>query len=570
MHSKPFLFYYQPFIITDYFGNIEADGEPVWKIRFAPNETGNWQYNLRLIDETGSAEYPTQTFECTASDNHGYLRAGNNRYLQFDDGTAYFAIGENMGWYNSIAIYEYRNWMGALADNGGNYIRIWMATWGFSLEWEDTGLGNYTNRQDEAFTLDWVLDFAAQKDIYIMLCLINHGQFSAITNPEWEDNPYNAENGGPCLEPGDFFSNETAISYFKRRMRYIIARWGYSTNLQSWELWNEVSWVDNFANIRNYVGAWHVQMAAFIGDLDVYDHLVSTSFAHTEYEPNTWNHPLIDFTQVHLYITSQNAQNIHHDWTQNYLEQFDKPMIVGEYGFGSLGPDFSIQNDPNGIDLHNSLWAATVSGAFGTAMTWWWDSYIHTQNLYYHFFPVSEFAASLDFFSQEFTPVTLQSEPLRSFALQGQSDIYGWVQNMFYNWERVHDFGIPDSVYNLALTLTDLTYDGFYKIEWRNCSTGHIFTNDTLNATGGQLSFDVPTILWDYAYKLSFIGPTGIEENKENYPRWCLVEQSYPNPFSAKAIIPYSLPGPGRVELSIYNVNGQLVKLLIFLFCLKR
>lgn len=41
--------------------------------------------------------------------------------------------------------------------------------------------------------------------------------------------------------------------------------------------------------------------------------------------------------------------------------------------------------DPDGIGLHNDLWAPSVSLAAGTAMMWWWDSYIAPYNLYHHF-----------------------------------------------------------------------------------------------------------------------------------------------------------------------------------------
>ena len=74
----------------------------------------------------------------------------------------------------------------------------------------------------------------------------NHGQVSTGVNPEWNDNPYNAANGGPATNTWDFFTNATAINLHKNRLRYIIARYGYAQSIQSWELFNEIDWTDQF------------------------------------------------------------------------------------------------------------------------------------------------------------------------------------------------------------------------------------------------------------------------------------------------------------------------------------
>jgi len=37
----------------------------------------------------------------------------------------------------------------------------------------------------------------------------------------------------------------------------------------------------------------------------------------------------------------------------------------------------------------------------------------------------------------------------------------------------------------------------------------------------------------------------------------------YPNPFNPETTIEYGLPNPGFVELSIYDINGKLVRTLV-------
>jgi len=70
-----------------------------------------------------------------------------------------------------------------------------------------------------------VFNMARQDDIYIELVLLNHGAFSATVDPEWDANPYNSANGGPCDTPQCFATDPQAKQYFQRRLRYIAARW---------------------------------------------------------------------------------------------------------------------------------------------------------------------------------------------------------------------------------------------------------------------------------------------------------------------------------------------------------
>jgi hypothetical protein len=56
------------------------------------------------------------------------------------------------------------------------------------------------------------------------------------------------------------------IFYNIIRYRYIIARWAYSTAVHSWELWNEMDWIDNFAAHATDAGNWHSQFYSCIFD----------------------------------------------------------------------------------------------------------------------------------------------------------------------------------------------------------------------------------------------------------------------------------------------------------------
>ncbi|OFX24953.1 MAG: hypothetical protein A2033_17085 [Bacteroidetes bacterium GWA2_31_9] len=397
-------FLYQDYTITDANGNLSANGSPVWKIRFAPDVTGTWTYKVICTDGTGMSAPNNGSFICSTSTDPGFVRKANNTFLKFDNGSLYFAIGENVGWYGTKKVYDYKLWLDSLAANGCNYIRVWMAAWSFAVEWNNTGLGNYHNRQDRAFMLDWVINYASQKGIYIQLCLINHGQFSTNVNPEWDTNPYNSNNGGPINYPGEFFSNTNAKNLFKRKLRYLNARWGYSKNLMAWELCNEIDWVDNYTNYSSSITYWHDEMAKYLKGIDVNNHLVTTSYAHDYYESATWNLSSIDYTQIHKYENATDPILTQVSQISTYRSYYNKPVIMGEFGFESLS--YTTTNDPNGISLHNSTWANCFTGGFGSALPWWWDNYIHPYNLYYHYKPITNYMATTDLLSETHTPLT--------------------------------------------------------------------------------------------------------------------------------------------------------------------
>ncbi len=114
---------------------------------------------------------------------------------------------------------------------------------------------------------------------------------------------------------------------------------------------------------------------------------MTTSYASFPGDAAVWADPNIDYAQIHHYDTADDQSYVLASITDSLGASAGKPVIVGEFGF----PDqiFSTQNDPRGVNLHNSLWSSVFSGALGAASTWWWDNYVDPSNLYYHFGPVS-------------------------------------------------------------------------------------------------------------------------------------------------------------------------------------
>ncbi len=487
-------FYMENFSLNATTGALTDLGTHNFKVRYAPNETGTWHYVLSAKNASGTATQSSATFSCTASGAHGFIKKNATDYLNFDDGTQYIPVGENMGWQDNNVVTDYTNWLGKLSSNGGNYIRVWMSDWAFALEWKNgyngySGLENY--KQTSAYYLDWLLNKCSSLNVYMMLCLNHHGQVSTTTDAEWNNNPYNAANGGPCANTWDFFTNTTAKSYYKNRQRYIIARYGYSKNIQSWELFNEVDWTDKFDSVQTDVTNWHNEMSTYIKSKDVYKHLVTTSYAYDTHDSDTWKLPYIDFTQTHYYVSAPNIETVLASGAQAYLSAYHKPTLNGEFGLSGSGSNLATL-DPNGVYIHNSIWGSALSGAMGSAMSWWWDNYIDPQNLYYHYKSLAAFLSNIKLKDENYKPVTA------IISGGGESDLIVSPGESFVK-ASASDFTI-DANGNItpgANNLSSYLFGNTWNTQYRNPPTFHVtypVAGQFKVTTGGSIGTN-PTIV---------------------------------------------------------------------------
>jgi endo-1,4-beta-mannosidase len=140
---------------------------------------------------------------------------------------------------------------------------------------------------EDAWRVDYLLGQAAEKDIYLLITTMDFSRFMA---GEWAHNLYNTANGGPCADPWDFWTDEIPKQYYRQVLRYFVARWGYSTNVLAWELWNEwheLEWHTSQFNVAEGI-AWHQEMGAYLKSLDS-NHMVTTSMGSFDAYDNLWN-----------------------------------------------------------------------------------------------------------------------------------------------------------------------------------------------------------------------------------------------------------------------------------------
>lgn len=362
----------------------EAVGAPYYAVRFMPEQVGSHRYAITR----GETTLKEGTFDCVPGEVGAPVRVSKRDPFYFEtiEGKPYLAIGENVCWYGRGRTADYDRWFDAMAKAGCDYCRIWMPSWAFGIEWDQ--LGQY--RLDRAWELDYVLDLARKRGIYVMLCLDYHGAFR-VHQGMWPENPYNKARGGPCAEPIDFFRDPRAEDFYRQRLRYLVARYASYSNLLSWELCNEVNLIEGYQS--DVVTPWHAEMAGCLHKTDPYHHLVTTSFGGPQGDPAIWKLPEINYVQSHDYRDTDWAVNAA-DWVRTQRELYGKPMLFGEFGISTGGAQ-EVRSDPQGIYLHNGLWASVMAGGAGSAMTWWWDSYVQPLDLYHHFRSISLFCQGI-------------------------------------------------------------------------------------------------------------------------------------------------------------------------------
>lgn len=359
------------------------DGGTTWRARHTPRTAG--QYQITGITLNGS---PAAYTGLTATNwsitgpptGPGFVRTdpANARRFVTDDGRRYFPIGHNVAWNPTVSndfprIFQR---MGAAREN---WTRIWMTHFyeSLNLDWPKVGgtFGQFS--LTVARRWDLIVDEAEKAGIAMQPVFQHHGQYSTSVNPNWNENPYNSANGGFLSDATQFFTNATAKALTKRKLRYAIARWGCSTSVMAWELWNEVQFTDAaYANQWANIAAWHDEMAAFLRAQDPYGHLVTTS---SDLSQDYW--ASMDYYQNHNYASdmitsSRDANAPPANWPV-------KPNFDGESG--------SITS-PAQLWPHPPIWAALMSAQGGGSCPWWWDT-IDPENDYFLFKSVSDYVS---------------------------------------------------------------------------------------------------------------------------------------------------------------------------------
>lgn len=462
-----------------------------WQGRFTPQQTGQYSYQAKVF-VSGAYAGASNTAYLTVinSNKDGIIHKNPDSYYfwKHDSGKAFRGVGENVAWdtrsYNN-QMYPYEYMLPMLGSRGCNFVRVWLCEWNIPLEW--SSLGRYT--ESASARLDTLLSLAQQNGIYLLLTLNTYSEFKSIKNiwgtgDDWVRNPYNVINGGPCATAASFFTNTEAKNFYKKKLRYFIARWGYHPNLAAIEFFNEVDhlYSDGDASVpAESIVSWHDEMSTYLKSIDPFGHLVTTSFSY-KWIPELWNVSNIDFTQTHPYGTTDNAYNT----ITSYISNFGKPYVMEEFGYSWENAGTSSNHYLFRRELHMGMWRGMFSPTPVLPMVWWWENLA-----YYNDWDV--FEATAGFSNQIAADSSGLLTSLSVNAITGIERMGIQTNGKMYVWLRNSS---SSTISSATLTIPGVQ-NGTYEVAFYNTWQGTYSSPSTVVVTGGVFSVSVLSLAAD-------------------------------------------------------------------------
>jgi hypothetical protein len=129
--------------------------------------------------------------------------------------------------------------MKKLADNGGNYLRVWLSSPFWDIE--DGLAGEYS--EEKARRIDSLVKMAREYDLRIKMTLEHFRSLTLEENPQpWATKSvYHTSEGGPLDSIRQYLTSSEGQQLFLNKVDFYSGRYGSETLFFGWELWNEMN-----------------------------------------------------------------------------------------------------------------------------------------------------------------------------------------------------------------------------------------------------------------------------------------------------------------------------------------
>ncbi len=407
-----------------------------WNARFSPRQHGDYHFKF-VLSKNGKIVATSRKFDARVRETaeKGFLSVKNNWSLQFDNGTSFRGIAENICWesrrkddskyyaalHQNASVYNYDRMLAEFAENGGNFFRTWICPWNLPIDFQD-GFNNDRYQSDPAHfnssavrRLDHLVDLADSLDLYVMLTL-GMGNFRS-------------DNIGGVKTTDEFFAAEEAKTLYKNRLRYIVSRWGYSPHIAMWEFLNEVDNIQFNGREKpissKAIVEWHTEMATYLKKIDPYKHIVTTSISHRDI-PGLNDIEAIDINQKHIYKHTDLIPSE----INAYSTKHKKPYVIGEFGYEwdwqQNFDDFAYEME---LDFKRGLWYGLFSSTPILPMSWWWE-YFQNRDMLPYYRGVRQLSDRMLLNGKgEFKPLALKAGRLEAYGVKCGEELYIYLYN---------------------------------------------------------------------------------------------------------------------------------------------
>ncbi len=420
-----------------------------------------------LIYAASYAENPSQ-------DSRQFVRVSprDNCYFELTNGRPFVPIGLNViapyGGNEQEALDRMEQWIQNLAENRGNYIRLWLSHNFFDVEHERSG--QYDG--EKAKRIDAVLAIARRHNVRVKMT-IEHFRHFFRERQKWAAKPlHHVSRGGPAKDMDDFFQGRASREQFKKKLKWYADRFGDDPVIFAWELWNEMDTVSG----KGYM-EWTEEMLAELKRLFPKNLVTQSlgSFDHDSKRPRYQRVSLMtdnDFANVHRYLDlgasldiCKGPVDVMAADTIREIQNFkpDKPVLLAESGAvepSHTGPFKLYKKDKAGIILHDVIFAPFFVGAAGTGQNWHWDHYVASNNLWFQFSRFAEAIEGIDPPAEAFEPKMLDHPRLRLYTLKGKCTLLVWCRDKQNTWRtELAEGKLPETIRNAVMSLSDIRKD---------------------------------------------------------------------------------------------------------------
>ena len=373
----------------------------------------------------------------------------------------------------------------------------------------------YVEARPAAF-FDWQLEQAERNGVHI--------EYVVHDKNDWVQNHLDAD--GTFVEkqvPEGYYQPESSKASWLRRQwyRYVVARWGYSTAVHSFELNNEGP-PDEVAGGTSPHWEAAQAFARYIHAIDGHRHLASTSFWCC-WRPAFWgNHerfPDVDHADIHDYTHKSSVTDfaqvaVSADDVPGWMaaigqmvqkSRVQKPVMLGENGLtGKDGrPVAALAAGNPGFWYHDMLWVQLNPGAV-FAPNYWFSEHLDRIDRGAISAPFAKFVGTLDVHRGGYEDVEprarISNQHVRVFGQVNpqRGAAYFWLQNRRHGW-RTPDGGR----HACTVTIAGFPPGRTFTLERWDTYSGAVQRGTATSNTAGEIRLEIPDLVRDAAFKIA-------------------------------------------------------------------